>query len=543
MFSTIDKENTQEHDETPFCFDYGYPIDSHIRDVSERLDALRANTVPVLSPSATQPTAEPEEPSDAFDRNILDGFSLMSDAAMLPSSHRDPSVPSVPPQLRRTVSAPALLSSQPEATTTVNKNKQNMSPFLSRTRSVLTVPLPHLGKAFRSVSKWLTRPHTDTCGTQGTNRSTTSESSRFLSGATVGKISDKVPASKTTTVAPTKGTPLRCAPDAATAADETPEMSAAALKPRLDVRAASTGNPLKRAVNNQYLALAPPTEELTPKTMTVRPFPDRSTSSERCTKSRKLVHGLPDDEAVEISLADGITSAYASNDDVGSLPSRPRGDGTSFSVPSIFDFHDDGSEPECDRSTESRPVTDAAPPVQIRTQRRAIYAHEGSNQLQRRDQALANAQESHARAMSILEQAVQSHTAAVEAMRSLHGSGTMSKPVNDLVRVKDVTVIKFASNSLPSASFIHTSQFLPLLLWFANWKRITCAAGLSDSQSLRCITNHLTGAAQRLFLENLHVPLAEPSMQALRSRLMTMIPGHEKQCMQETLDLKFEEHN
>lgn len=88
------------------------------------------------------------------------------------------------------------------------------------------------------------------------------------------------------------------------------------------------------------------------------------------------------------------------------------------------------------------------------------------------------------------------------------------------------------------------AQYSPLLMWFSNATRVTAYAGLSTQQSVRCITNHLTGAAQRLFLEQLAgQPLASLSVSALGVRLMTMIPEHETLFSQEVQDIKFDKHS
>lgn len=90
-----------------------------------------------------------------------------------------------------------------------------------------------------------------------------------------------------------------------------------------------------------------------------------------------------------------------------------------------------------------------------------------------------------------------------------------------------------------NGTYIRSDNVLPLLLWSANAKRIVAAAGLSPSQSVRCVTNHLAGAAQRLFFEQFTGQLSYLSVNDLGSRLMTMIPGHEQQFTREALSLTF----
>ncbi|NJO33048.1 MAG: hydantoinase/oxoprolinase family protein [Rhodospirillales bacterium] len=120
--------------------------------------------------------------------------------------------------------------------------------------------------------------------------------------------------------------------------------------------------------------------------------------------------------------------------------------------------------------------------------------------------------------------------------------GTMSKPMGDPVRTKDVSLPKFSGNPQSNATFVSTTHFLPLLLWYSNAKRITQAAGLSESQSIRCMANHLTGAAQRLFFEQSDGQLRDLSLSEFGSQLMTMIPGHESHSTREALTMSFNKH-
>lgn len=78
--------------------------------------------------------------------------------------------------------------------------------------------------------------------------------------------------------------------------------------------------------------------------------------------------------------------------------------------------------------------------LQIRQQKQMLVASgatiRGHEHAARRDQSLALSQEFYQRTLALLEQQVANHAALVNA-------GTISKPVSDVVRTKDVSLPRF----------------------------------------------------------------------------------------------------
>ena len=168
MAPTPIKENTNTNKVVPgepfLSWVDGMPVEQQLSDAAmcARLDNLRATPSPaVLSPSSAHALAEPAEPADYFDWDVLDGYSLPFDEPSLyGSSSTRPPFP-VAPQLRRSASAPALVDTSLSVTASTPKKKERTVSLLSRAHRVLAIPLLRLGGVLRAVGDWVTLPKTD----------------------------------------------------------------------------------------------------------------------------------------------------------------------------------------------------------------------------------------------------------------------------------------------------------------------------------------------------------------------------------------------
>jgi hypothetical protein len=490
----------------------GMPVAEQLHEaaVNRGLDAVRSTNEPVLSPSAAFTPPPTANPAEYFDWDMLDGYSLPDDTVMVPESSSSRLEPVTVAAPRRSNSSPALLSSTPVsaplASSTVNTKKKNN--LLSRAVSVLPVPLLNLGAAFRAVGGWIT-----SFKTTSTNHSSarqriarnTQAYKRFVFSAGSSPTQEKntsVPAAAARTTPPKLGSK-----------DTVP----------FDLAAGKQGrNPLKRYVS-QPASLSPgpaqaaTTSALTPKTVLARSF-DQIDLQAPNKQARTVL--TPTNSDHEVSFAEGIPDCE---------PMRTRGAGMSFSSPTQHTEHDIPRPP---RATNVE--LNSTPRVQINTLQKVNSAQR--KDLSARESQLTASMSAQERQLRVMEQ----QTEIMAAFARSQSQAASTSKSSDVVRVRDVTLPKFSGNPVNSASYIHSTQYLPLLMWFSNAKRVTAAAGLNTAQSVRCIAGHLTGAAQRLFFEQLEGQLSDYSLSDFGSRLMCMIPGHATQFMHEVTDLVFD---
>lgn len=437
------------------------------------------------------------------------------------------------PDLRRTFSAPdSVLYNSNRAPASQQKDNHDFS-LLSRATSMLSVPLSGVLHAVRSVGEVPTRDlaHTDaehfrsqtehpSAQQSQRNPSIYAEQSPILSGKPArDTLRPKVKAPKLAAHRPAE---LNVALFAEPGQQQRPHSEPCVAQ-----------NPLKRSVGPAH----PP---MSPKTAMVC---DPSTAP----------HSQTDSDNCNVSLAAGIANLSGAKTHRRAVPPD---------VARTTSVHTSVPEPA---ETDNTRRSTRTPTVQPETQHQSSFEN-GSNlqiaeqrafiKLQRetaieRERQIAQDVARTERQLQIMEQNASSMAELMKLFQTVQsapaaaaptGPSTSDKATTDTVRVKDVHIPKFAGNAQAGSSFVNTEHFLPLLLWFSNAKRVTLAAGLTESQSVRCIAGHLTGAAQRLFFEQFHGVLSDLTLDDLGKRLMDLIPGHEAQFTRDAMSLTFHKH-